>query len=179
MSMWCWVISPFYEICSFWSITVNIIDKQLFFLYIYICCFTANFSTLQNWSMHCINIAIFWFLKMATAAILNFRNHEIILAERVRRAETIHHATVRQNWSIPCEDNAPFSFFFQDGGHLPSWICLGHIWAIHRAYSLVSITSQNLVMIDAVVSIIWTFQCLCIWLENTYSRLKVRVFMHI
>jgi len=47
--------------------------------------------------------------------------------------------------------------FFQDGGCPPSWICLVHIWTTHEEYSVVSIIVQNLVMIDAVVSIIGTF----------------------
>jgi len=50
--------------------------------------------------------------------------------------------------------------FFQDDGCLPSWICLGHVWTTHEEYSVVSITVQNLVTINAVVLIIWTFQYL-------------------
>ena len=42
---------------------------------------------------------------------------------------------------------------FQDGGRPPSWICLGHIWTTNSEYLGVSITLQNLVMIDAVVFI--------------------------
>jgi len=42
---------------------------------------------------------------------------------------------------------------FQDGGRPPSWICLGHIWITNSEYLVVSITLQNLVMIDAVVFI--------------------------
>jgi len=42
---------------------------------------------------------------------------------------------------------------FQDGGRPPSWICLGHIWTTNSEYFGVSITLQNLVMIDAVVFI--------------------------
>jgi len=43
---------------------------------------------------------------------------------------------------------------FQDGGRSPSWIRLGHIWTTNSEYLRVSITLQNLVMIDAVVFII-------------------------
>jgi len=43
---------------------------------------------------------------------------------------------------------------FQDGGRPPSWICLGHISTTHSEYLRVSITLQNLVVIDAVVFII-------------------------
>jgi len=42
---------------------------------------------------------------------------------------------------------------FQDGGRPQSWICLGHIWTTNSEYMGVSITLQNLVMIDAVVFI--------------------------
>ena len=42
---------------------------------------------------------------------------------------------------------------FQDGGRPPSWICLGHIWTTNSEYLGVSVTLQNLVMIDAVVFI--------------------------
>jgi len=45
----------------------------------------------------------------------------------------------------------------QDGGRPPSWICLGHIWTTDSEYLGVSITVQNLVMIDEVVFIILTF----------------------
>jgi len=39
-------------------------------------------------------------------------------------------------------------------------ICLAHIWTTSSKYLGVSITMQNLVMINAVVFIIWTFQYL-------------------
>jgi len=47
-----------------------------------------------------------------------------------------------------------FFVFFQDGGRPPSWIRLRHIWTTHSEYLGVSITLQNLVMIDAAVFII-------------------------
>jgi len=50
-------------------------------------------------------------------------------------------------------------FTFHDGGNLPSWICLGHVWMFGE-YLVVSVTLHNLVMIDAVVSIILMFQYL-------------------
>jgi len=49
-------------------------------------------------------------------------------------------------------------FDFSRWGRPPSWIYLGHIWTTNSEYLGVSITQQNLVMIDAVVFIIWTFQ---------------------
>jgi len=42
---------------------------------------------------------------------------------------------------------------FQDGGRPPSWIYLGHIRTTNSEYLGVSITLQNLVVIDAVVFI--------------------------
>jgi len=64
-------------------------------------------------------------------------------------------------------------------GRPPSLIRLRHIWTTHIEYlwSLwVSITLQNLVMIDAVVFIIWKCNIWRVWLENAYSRPKDRVF---
>jgi len=49
---------------------------------------------------------------------------------------------------------------FLDSGCLPSLICLGHICTIRGKYLVVSVTMQKLVMIDAVMSIIRTFQYL-------------------
>jgi len=63
----------------------------------------------------------------------------------------MHHcAKFRQNLSIHCGVIAIFHFF-QDGGRLSSWICLGHISTTHEWYLLVFITVQNLVANDAVV----------------------------
>ena len=59
---------------------------------------------------------------------------------------------------IGCEDIK--IFWFQDGGRPPSWISLGHIWTTHSDYLGVSISLYNLLMIDAVVFVIWTFQYL-------------------
>ena len=113
---------------------------------------------------------------MAAAAILDFWNREILLVTGVQRMETHQHAKFCQNRSIGYEDNKIFSIF-QDGGRPPSWICLGHIWTTHSQYLGVSITLQNLVMIDAVVFlIIWTFQYLARLAKNPYSRPKIGVF---
>jgi len=81
--------------------------------------------------MNRTDIAIFRFLKMATATILIFRIREILLADGVQSVETHHHAKFRQNWSIRCRDIAIFQFFKI---RLPSWICLGHIWTTHVEY---------------------------------------------
>jgi len=43
--------------------------------------------------------------------------------------------------------------FFQNGGRPPSWICFAPIGTTHEDHLKVSIVAQNLVKIDAVVSI--------------------------
>jgi len=50
---------------------------------------------------------------------------------------------------------------FQDGGRPPSWICRTDVWATHDEYLVVFITVQDLVGIDAAVSIIRKFQYFC------------------
>ena len=96
---------------------------------------------------------------MAAAAILDRRIRKIWLADSVWRAQMHHCTKFCQNQSFHCGDIAFFSNF-QDGGRPPSWICLGHIWTTCSEYFWVTITLQNLVMIDAVVFIMWTFQYL-------------------
>jgi len=58
----------------------------------------------------------------------------------------------------------------QDGGRPPSWICFTCIWTIHEEHLLVFVSVQNLVRIGAVVSIIYQFNALRVWLKNAYSR---------
>jgi len=64
----------------------------------------------QNRSFRCGYIAIFRIFKMAAAAILDFRNREILLVIRVQRLETHLHAKFCQNRSIGCEDIRFFDF---------------------------------------------------------------------
>jgi len=45
-------------------------------------------------------------------------------------------------------------FSFLNGSHPPSWISCAQIWTIREEYLVVFITVQNLVGIDAVVSMI-------------------------
>jgi len=47
--------------------------------------------------------------------------------------------------------------FFQDGGRPPFWICCVGVWTSREGCLVVFITVQNLVLIDAVVSIICKF----------------------
>jgi len=112
----------------------------------------------QNRSLCCGDIAIFRTFKMAAAAILDFWNCEILLAIGSSRSRCISMPNfVKIGQSVA----KILRFFdFQDGSRPPSWIRLRHIWTTHSEYLWVSITVQNLVMIDAVVFIIWTFQFL-------------------
>ena len=57
-----------------------------------------------------------------------------------------------QNWSNGCRDMA-FNGFFQNGGRSPSWIRWAPIGTTHYDRLTDSIVVQNLVEIDAVVSI--------------------------
>jgi len=115
---------------------------------------THNCTKFQ--SFRCGYIAIFRIFKMATAAILDFWNREILLVIRVQRVKMHLRAKFCQNWSIGYEDIKILSIF-QDGGRPPYSIRLGHIWTTHSEYLWVSITLQNLVMIYAVLFIIWIF----------------------
>ena len=65
----------------------------------------------QNRSFRCGDIAIFWIFKMATAAILDFWNREILLVVRIQRVQMHLHAKFCQNLSINCEDIKIFRFF--------------------------------------------------------------------
>jgi len=54
----------------------------------------------------------------------------------------MHHlAKFCHNRSVHCGDTS----IFQNGGHLPSWICFRQISTTDEEYFVVSITVQNLV----------------------------------
>jgi len=82
---------------------------------------------------------------------------EIFMVRTVCSANMYYRAKCCQNRSIRCGDMVIFRLF-QDGGRPPSWICLKRIWTTQEEYLVVSITVQNLIAIDTVVSIIWRFQ---------------------
>jgi len=97
---------------------------------------------------------------MATAAILIFSNSLNFIGWRGPEGRVASSCLISSKSVNPLWRYYDFSIF-QDGGRLLSWICLFHIWTTHVEYLGVSITLQNLVMIDAVVVlIIWTFQYL-------------------
>jgi len=56
------------------------------------------------------------------SAILDFRNSQVLLAERVQRAEMHQHAKFRQNLSIPCHPG------FVWGMYGPPWRVLGGVY---------------------------------------------------
>jgi len=116
----------------------------------------AKFS--RKLSIHSGDVTIFRIFKMAAAAILDFWNREIWLAIRVKGVEMHEHAKFSQNRSI----SKKILWFFDFSRWRPSTI-LG-LFGANLDYPQwvlgVSITLQNLVMINALVFIIWTFQYL-------------------
>ena len=84
---------------------------------------------------------------MTATITLDFWIREILLANGVHQ-----HAKISSKFVKRLQRYQDFSIF-QDGGRPPSWICLGHIWTTNSESLGVSITLQNLVMIDAVVFI--------------------------
>jgi len=65
--------------------------------------FTLNASCCRQaiilcWIVYCGYIAIFQIFKTAASAILDFQNHEILLAARVQRVNTHHSSKFRENW---------------------------------------------------------------------------------
>jgi len=52
MSMWCWVISPFYDFCSFWCVDVNTMDKLPFLAFIFavLLSVTVHFITVRRYA---------------------------------------------------------------------------------------------------------------------------------
>jgi len=111
----------------------------------------------QNRSFRYGDIASFWNFKMATAVIFYFWNREILFDIGSRVARRISTPSFVKIGQLVAKILRFFNFS-RYGSRPPSWICLGHDLTTHSEYLGVSITLQNLVMIDAVVFIIWTFQ---------------------
>jgi len=81
----------------------------------------------------------------------------------------LHYAKFLGDWSNFRKDMP----FFQYGGFLPFWICDVHVWTTHEEHLVVVVTVQNLVGIDAVVSITSMFFLISrVWLENADSGPK-------
>jgi len=83
---------------------------------------------------------------------LDFINFQILLIAGSRNPDASS-CQILSKFVNPLQSNCDFSIF-HDGGRLPSWICLGQIWTTPEGYFVVFITVENLVAIDAVVSII-------------------------
>ena len=125
MSTWCWVISPIYDFCSFWSMAVNAIDKLQFlsFIFAVLLSVTVHFTALRlgRTTMH--QYKIFRFYKMAAAAILDIHICEMLLADGVWMAQTHNCTKFGQNRSIGCEHIKICRFVdFSRWRPSPSWI---------------------------------------------------------
>jgi len=64
-----------------------------------------------NLSISCGDFKIFWFFKMAAAAILDCGVHKISIADSGQMAQMHHFAKFRENWSFHCGDVAIFRIF--------------------------------------------------------------------
>jgi len=85
-----------------------------------------------------------------------FWNFKFLTVGTLKGVELHHRAKFCQNRLNRRRDMAIFQFF-QDGGRPLFWICNACVETTHEGHLLVFITVQNLVGIDAVVLIIWTF----------------------
>jgi len=69
---------------------------------------------------------------MAAAAMLDFWNHEFLLANRVQKVEAHYCAIYRQNLSIGCKDNEIFQLFKMAAtAILDFFFGFGTIWIVH------------------------------------------------
>jgi len=98
---------------------------------------------------------------MAVVGHLEFLKCCNLFADGIRKAKMHHPVKSR---------------FFQDSGGPPSCICFGGT-CVPPTVSIWYITVQNLVIINAVFSIIIyeRFNSCRVWLENAYSRPKIEV----
>jgi len=103
----------------------------------------------------------FLFFKMVAAIISDFRNSQILLVQGSGgpRCITVPNFIKTVN---PLRRYSNFSIF-QNGSHLPSWICLGHIWITHTGYSAVFNTVQ--------ISLQLMQQFQKIWKSEFFTRL--------
>jgi len=100
-------------------------------------------------SNRCGDIAIFVIFMIAAAAILGFQKFQILTVCSPQEGSLRHRAKFHQNRSNGCRFND-----FKNGGRPPSWICWAPIETPSDDHLVVSIALPNLVIIDAVVSII-------------------------
>ena len=87
--------------------------------------------------------------------IIKFRN---LTAGMVRRTNMPHYAKFHANRSNSCRDMVVFRFSKT-----------APVWITHEEYLMVFVLVQNLVEINALISIICKFNILSIRLKNAYS----------
>jgi len=80
----------------------------------------------------------------------------ILTARRVQRVNMHYSEKFRGNRSKQCQYMAIYHFF-QYGGRRPSWICCTRVSTTHGEHLAVFVVVQNLMKIDAIVSIICKF----------------------
>jgi len=90
---------------------------------------------------------------MVAAAILDFQKFEILTVDPLQRSSVRHYFKSHQNRQTIAELWRFNSFFFQNCGRPPSWFCWSPIGTTHDDHLMVSIVVQNLVEIDAGISI--------------------------
>ena len=140
MTMWCWAISPFYDFCCFWFVAINIGDKLLF-LYLYLVLYYQfqyfSFNIFRKFRTVNGN---FSFSKWWLSAMLDFKNSEISLTNMIPGHMVIFHFAMRR----------PSTMLDLFGAHLDH----------PRRELVVFVIVQNLVVIDAIISIVWKLEYL-------------------
>ena len=94
---------------------------------------------------------------MAAVRHLGFLKFTFLRVKAVKRPILHQRNKFRKDRSNRCGAIAIF-VIFKNGGRPPSWICWAPIGTTHDDHLMVSIVVQNLVEVDAVVSITWNFQ---------------------
>jgi len=97
--------------------------------------------------------SFFFIFKMLAGRHLGFSNSINLNVKRVAVVSDASPCIISSKLVKWLQRYHNFSIF-QDVCHLPSWICLLHIWTTHEAYFVIFTGVQNLVGIHAVVSII-------------------------
>jgi len=98
------------------------------------------------------DIAIFVIFKMAAATILNFQKFKIFYGRSAVGGHCASTCQISSKSVKQLQRYCDLTVFFQNGGSPPSWICWAPIGTTHDEFLLVSIVVQNLVEIDALVS---------------------------
>ena len=131
MSTWCWVIAyHLFVICNFWSVAVNIVDKQLFFIIIFVvllpisvlfialrlgplCISTLKFCWKRSKSFW--DIVIFWIFQMAIGHHIEF----VKLQNFIR-------------WGVWGTKASPYQFVFKIGQFIAEILQFFKMTAVHH-----------------------------------------------